>query len=285
MDENRNGNTQIATRKLRGPMKTHGGKHYLVRRIIALFPPHVRFVEPYAGGLSVLLNKTPASYEIAGDVNPDLIGFWRVLRNQGDELKDRLRVCLAHAQETFKFRRSLWASGASHRADVSALDRAVNYVAWNRMSRGGLGTDFAWSERLRGGQPGDLNGWETFLDLLPAIRERVAEVEFRSAHAVDLMQKHDGPEIYYVDPPYLPETRSHREAYPFEMTRDDHVILLDAILGLRGKRFLSGYPSDLYDRALKGWTRHTFDIANHSAGQGEAAAAGVCVGVTVKPRT
>ena len=267
MDENRNGNTQIATRKLRGPMKTHGGKHYLARRIIALFPPHVRFVEPYAGGLSVLLNKTPASYEIAGDVNPDLIGFWRVLRNQGDELEDCLR-CLVYAEETFQAAKAFM--GSADRADVSALDRAVNYVAWNRMSRGGLGTDFAWSERLRGGQPGDLNGWETFLDLLPAIRERVAEVEFRCADAVDLMQKHDGPgTVYYVDPPYLPETRSHREAYPFEMTRDDHVILLDAIVGLRGKRFLSGYPSDLYDRALKGWTRHTFDIANHSA-QGKA---------------
>jgi hypothetical protein len=29
---------------------------------------------------------------------------------------------------------------------------------------------------------------------------------------------------------------------------------------------LSGYPSPLYDTALAGWTRHTFDMPNHAAG-------------------
>jgi DNA adenine methylase len=35
---------------------------------------------------------------------------------------------------------------------------------------------------------------------------------------------------------------------------------------VKGKVMLSGYPSALYDEALNGWTRHTFDIANHASG-------------------
>ena len=29
---------------------------------------------------------------------------------------------------------------------------------------------------------------------------------------------------------------------------------------------LSGYPNDLYDGTLAGWSRHTRDIANHASG-------------------
>lgn len=44
-----------ATRFPTSPLKWHGGKHYLAARIVALMPPHTHYVEPFAGGLSVLL--------------------------------------------------------------------------------------------------------------------------------------------------------------------------------------------------------------------------------------
>ena len=49
------------TAKLRPAVKRHGGKAYLARRIIARFPGHETYVEPFAGGPSVLLNKPPAA--------------------------------------------------------------------------------------------------------------------------------------------------------------------------------------------------------------------------------
>src|SRR5438270_764196 len=78
------------------PLKTHGGKYYLARKIIELMPRHLHYVEPYAGGLSVLLARDPADpklwagdtgddrgvSEVVGDLNGPLTTFWKVL---GDE--------------------------------------------------------------------------------------------------------------------------------------------------------------------------------------------------------
>jgi DNA adenine methylase len=76
------------------PIKWHGGKHYLAKKIIALMPPRCKnpnapatddpgwlhYVEPYAGGLAVLLENDPEGIsEVVNDLNGDLINFWRVL--------------------------------------------------------------------------------------------------------------------------------------------------------------------------------------------------------------
>jgi D12 class N6 adenine-specific DNA methyltransferase len=64
------------------PLKWHGGKQYLAKRIVALMPPHTHYVEAYAGGLSVLLAKSPTGIsEVVNDIDGDLTNFWHVLQS------------------------------------------------------------------------------------------------------------------------------------------------------------------------------------------------------------
>ena len=84
------------------PLKWHGGKYYLAKRIISLMAPHLHYVEPYFGGGAVLLARDPnrdwyrgaddcqdraPSYfkgcsEVVNDVNLELTNFWRVLQDE-----------------------------------------------------------------------------------------------------------------------------------------------------------------------------------------------------------
>jgi site-specific DNA-adenine methylase len=70
-----------------GPLKWHGGKHYLAGRIVSLMPRHLHYVEPFAGGLAVLLARDPADpslwlpphkgvSEVANDLDGRLVNFW-----------------------------------------------------------------------------------------------------------------------------------------------------------------------------------------------------------------
>ena len=77
------------------PLKFHGGKHYLAKKIIELMPPHLHYVEPYAGGLSVLLAKDPEGIsEVVNDLHKDLSNFWRVLQG-GESFRVFQRLCEA----------------------------------------------------------------------------------------------------------------------------------------------------------------------------------------------
>jgi DNA adenine methylase len=255
-----------ATKKLRPPLKWHGGKAYLARRIIGQFIDHRVYIEPFLGGGSVLLNKPPSPVEVAGDTDADLMNFWAEL--QRDLFDNRLLADirdLPYAEEIFSRAKKARALG-----NLPAHSNASTFLVANRFSRGGLGKDFAWSDRLRGGQPGDVNAWETIKAGMPRIGVRIMGVTFRTGPAVATIREFDAPDaLIYCDPPYLHSTRSVPDAYRHEMTEAQHVELLETLLACRGAVYLSGYRSDLYDRMLAGWRRVEFDMPNHS-GQGKA---------------
>lgn len=262
----------IAKRKLRSPLKWHGGKNYLARRIIALMPKHEVYNEPYAGGLNVLLNKTRATMEFASDIHPGLILFWRVVASIDDSedrrywaMEERLRFN-KYSAETFVLAKHfidypLWPLDQIDRAEYAAF-----FLMKNRMSRGGLGKDFAWSERLRGGQPGDLNAWQTCIADLRNVHARMRGVTVWCKPAIDQIRDTDSAvTLHYCDPPYLHETRRTRDAYEHEMSRDQHIELIDTLNRCKGAVLLSGYQSALYETRLSdGWECRFFDMPNHS---------------------
>jgi DNA adenine methylase len=261
-----NASKMVAPRKLRPPVKRHGGKAYLARRIAALFPPHRVYLEPFLGGGSVLLNKAEADHEIACDLDADLIHLWRTIRDNPGRLAE---FAAETPYDEAHFRSALAMTIDSDAASPTVW--ALRTLIVNRFSRGGLGGTFAWSERLRGGKPGDANAWDTIRAEIPAIAARVALVDFACVDGINEIARHDGPDtLTYCDPPYLHETRTTRDAYDHEMSAGQHAQLLDVLESCKGKVAISGYRSPLYDVALdRRWRRVDFDMPNHS-GQGKA---------------
>lgn len=244
-------------------VRYRGGKFRYRKRIIAVFPPHRVYVEPFGGVASVLLAKPRAYAEVWNDLDRGVVGLFEVLRAP-DRAAELIRALALTPFARAEFE-------ASYEATDDPVEAARRLIVRGFM---GFGSG-SHNTRQRTGFRGNSNrshttpahDWANYPPALHAVVARLAGVVIENKPAVEVMAQHDGPEtLHYLDPPYLPETRSQKSrtgglqyhCYTHEMTRDDHCSLLDLVRELEGMVVLSGYPSALYDDALGGWHRVTW---------------------------
>ena len=256
------------------PLKWHGGKYYLAAKIVRLMPPHLHYVEPFFGGGAVLLNRDPEDREgwlfphegiseVVNDLNDRLINFWRVLKSP------ELFQAFHRRAQAIPVSRSEWEEAHAHVDGEDPVENALAFFVDCRQSRSGLMTSFTavTRNRTRRRMNGNVSEWLSAVDGLPEVHARLRRVLVEKMPALDIIKREDTPgTLFYCDPPYLHETRISKEAYSYEMNEQEHKDLLALLLECKGKVMLSGYPSELYDTQLKGWTRHTFDLPNNAAG-------------------
>jgi DNA adenine methylase len=234
-----------------------GGKYRMREWIVGLMPAHQIYVEPFGGAASVLLAKPRSYNEVLNDLDDDLVNLYRVLRDpaQGRALVHRLRLT-PYALAEYNL--------ALQRTD-DPVERAARMVIRSHMSHG---SNAAMIDRPSGfrsdGRSGSTNvagEWAGFPAALGPIVKRLRGVTIQSKPAGDLIALYDDPKVLiYLDPPYVPSTRSPKakrseqyHAYRHEMTVADHEQLLDQLVAHRGMIMLSGYESDLYSKRLQGW--------------------------------
>jgi DNA adenine methylase len=254
--------------RIRPPVKTHGGKFYLCDWIIDNFPSNYEeliYVEVFVGGGSVLLNKKPSVQEIISDKDPKIIAIWKALRYAIDAFSHDL-MKREYNLETFEWAKTL----LEKRETEGFLDytetACLEYIV-RRMSRGGMRKAFAWSDRLRGGQPGDVNAYQTARDSIWQLSARVEKVEIWNLDFRDVIANWDMQQVLlYLDPPYLKSTRAKgsTEVYSCEMEEKDHKDMLELCRKSDSKIVISGYESKLYNEMLSEWTRVHKDVPNHS---------------------
>ena len=87
--------------------------------------------------------------------------------------------------------------------------------------------------------------------------ERLKEVQIENLDILDLIKKYDKEDtLFYLDPPYVPETRKQKKSYDCEMTREQHIELINTLINVKGKVILSGYDNDIYNKLLdNGWKK------------------------------
>jgi DNA adenine methylase len=258
-------------KRQRPPIKTHGGKYYLSPWLIDLFPSgfeDMTYIEAFAGGASLLLNKPRSKYELMNDLDSDLITLWTVLQCRHEEFISIISDW-SYTEESFGKALGMVVPRVFTTDPQEQMNKAVKEYVLRRMSRGGMKKSFAWSKRLRGGKPGDVNAWETMLAQLPRIHDRIKDVEIWNGNAVDIIP---GPStamnaFVYLDPPYVKGTRYKGaiHVYDHEMSDKDHEKLLERCLESGAKIMISGYQCPLYTSKLKGWKFKFRTIANHSS--------------------
>ena len=237
---------------MKPPFAYYGGKTTLAERIADLLPEHRHYVEPFAGSLAVLLAKAPAPFETVNDLDGDLMAFWRVLRDQPDELA---RVCALTPHS-----RAEHLAAYDRPSDLDDLERARR--VWVCLTQGRGGTLRATGWRFFQ-DPGDRSPTSmpdylaSYVERMRQAAGRIANVSLEARDALTVISEygqHPGVCIY-ADPPYLGTTRSSRQ-YQVEMSHEaEHRELADALRACNASVVLSGYHSPLYDDLYASWHR------------------------------
>ncbi|BAZ06642.1 DNA adenine methylase [Calothrix sp. NIES-3974] len=231
----------------------YGGKFNHLNWLLPLLPQTTHYCEPFAGSAAVLLNREPSPVETYNDIDGEVVNFFRVLRDQPEELiraigltpfsREELRIAVEEPID-----------------NLSELERARRFFVRARQVRTGLAQTASagrWAYcklTSRAGMAGAVSRWLGSVEGLSEIVQRLLRVQIENAPAIAVIQRYDSEEtLFYCDPPYPHDSRGDIHAYGYEMTDDDHRELATVLNKLQGKVAISGYRCQLLDQLYKDW--------------------------------
>jgi DNA adenine methylase len=224
----------------------YGGKTKHLDKILPLIPPHHCYAEPFCGSAAVLLNKPVSKVEAINDLDGDVHNFFTVLRDRSDEL---IRALTLTPHSRIEYAASCYATSDD------PIEKARLFYTRIRQSymTKPVTTPGSWSY----GPSLDVAGkFIRHLGQLGEVAMRLKEVQVDCLDAITFIKHWDRQyTFFYIDPPYLAETRSSTGEYTVETRDSMHMALMGELATLKGKFMLSGYHNWLYDDVAEacGW--------------------------------
>lgn len=236
---------------LKTPIAYYGGKQNMARHILPMIPAHTVYVEPFFGGGAIFWRKPISQYEIINDTNNRLIAFYRVLRDEFEELADLIDQTF-HSRTQHKEAATIYDS-------VSETDVRMAWAVW-------VQTNMSYSHKIKAGFAYDRSGktcqaiMNAKARLRGAYSERLNRVTIECNDALKVMQVYDSPEaFFYLDPPYVSSDCGHYKGY----TDKDFAALLDFCSTMQGRFLMSSYPEPYLEEmvAKQGWHHQRIEKA------------------------
>ncbi|NWJ94251.1 MAG: DNA adenine methylase [Chloroflexi bacterium] len=223
----------------------YGGKYSHLEWLLPLLPSCHHYCEPFSGSAAALLNREPAPVETYNDIDGDVVNFFRVLRDQSDEIIKAISLTPFSREE---YHQAIYGTTEG----ISELEWARRFYIKARQTRTGLAQTASlgrWAnckETSRAGMSGVVSRWLGGVEALDEIAQRLIRVQIENRPALDIINLYDGLDtLFYCDPPYLHATRGDSNAYGFEMDERQHQELAKALNTCQAKVAVSGYDHPL----------------------------------------
>jgi DNA adenine methylase len=229
-----------------------GGKSRHLKLILPAIKPHTCYVEPFAGGLAVLLAKERSSVEVVNDTNREIVALYRCAQFHLEALLQEMEWQIA-ARVNFKdFRENL---------GLTDLQRAARFLLLNLTSFAGGGTSFGISKTRGGGVGLDRN---RIVERLTALRTRLNGVVVECLDWERCVRLYDSQETFlFLDPPYL---NADIRAYA-GWGEDEMRHLAEVLATLKGQWMLTVDGSKFCQKLFARWNCHLVETRNRSVNQ------------------
>lgn len=256
--------------RVMAPFRWPGGKGNLATWIVKYVPVGRTYVEPFAGAASVFWHlPKPFPVEVLNDIDGDIVNFYHVLQDKSKfELLLHRLVFTPYARA--EFRRAL---KILRNTNASDIDRAWAFFVRQNQSISGAGRhEGNWSRSItntRNGMASTTSQLRSRLKLLTQLHDRISRVQIDNIDGIECIKYWDTPDtVFYMDPPYVQETRRCLSLYSNEPDLLYHERLVETLLQVKGKVLFSCYDHSVYKPlADAGWHKLTKDTACHMIGK------------------
>ena len=190
-------------KSLKTPLRYPGGKSRALSKLFQYIPnlkDYTEYREPFVGGGSVALEigkRYPHLNIWVNDLYGPLYNFWRVLQDQGQELRDQLvQLKNRHPEPVSAKLLFLEAKEKLNDDSTSDLSAAVCFYIVNKCSFSGLTESSSFSK-----QASDSNFSMRGIDKLPEYSGMISKWEITNLSYEQLLTD-DKNAFTYLDPPY-----------------------------------------------------------------------------------
>lgn len=236
--------------KFKSPINWYGDKYYMAKDIISLFPKHNMYVEGFGGAGHVLFRKERSNLEVYNDMHNGLYLIFKFLRDNNEEFIRRLTLT-PYSREEFNNSKDWF-------QEEDEIEKARKFYVRTMQSVASNGGWCYAKSKSRRGMCQSVSRWlGNIEENLAGALERLKEVQIENLDIFDLIDKYDKEDtLFYLDPPYVPDTRKQKKSYDYEMSEEKHEELVSKLLTVKGKVILSGYDNKIYNRLINnGWKK------------------------------
>lgn len=242
-----------------------GGKFTWVDWLYKYFPPHIHFLDVFGGSMAVSLNKPLSKINTYNDVNGEVVNFFRVLRDQPEELITKLMMTPISRREY----NECWG------AVDDPVEWARRFYLRARQSFYGLGGQrqnkgwHAAKEKTEAYLGETVSRWWNAIPKLIEIVERLMSMQIEDKCFRELIPAMDFPEaFFYLDPPYPEESRASKNDYRFDFTQNDHIDLATVAKQCKGMVMISSYDCGLMRELYGDWEMVKFPAKRNNIRSG-----------------
>jgi|TARA_R110000744_G_scaffold150693_2_gene264063 DNA adenine methylase len=210
----------------------YGGKYQLSKVLVPMLPKHERYIEVFAGGLSMYFRKVNSKLSIVNDFDNDIANLYHVICEDFDRFKSYCKMIPKARHLFYNFRLEL-----KDKPEINFPDyrRAVKYYyiimnAFNNNYHTPMSKEDDW----------DTNA----LDFIHYGRKKllhtvIENFDFRELHKRYPPKKGD---FWYYDPPYI-RAGERKDYYFYHFTEEDHIELSELVktIDKAGAKFMVSY--------------------------------------------
>lgn len=210
---------------MHGPFSYIGGKRALANRIIAVFPEHTTYVEPFAGGAQVFFRKEPSKVEVLNDLDREIVNFYRVCQQHYEELVRYLKFTVV-SRAWFDL---MYETDPDTLTDIQ---RAARHLYLAKTCYAGLVRHRNFTVRVD--EPPGFNP-ERIPALIEETHHRLARVQVECQPYEEILARFDRPStLFYLDPPYF-----KIKLYRYNLEPEEFAKMAERLGKLKGKFVLS----------------------------------------------